>query len=158
MPPKHCFWCEGSCCPEHPFPPTQLLRCKLPRAPFPARTAAGVQNAQQSFPQQQLLGSRMPSIVSRQDSCGVQDALGSLSRQSSKLLSTGSPVQLQFNQQLPQQNHFADVGGKGGGGALHRLSRYGNHAACSTCKPQDSVTNGLPVFAQLQPCHHADCT
>ena len=53
----------------------------------------------------------MPSKVYCQDSCGVQDALGSLSRQTSKLLSTGSPVQLQRNQQLPEQLHFADVGG-----------------------------------------------
>ena len=56
--PEHYFWCEDLKCPEHPFPPA--VGVQTAGAPFSARIAVAVQDAQQFSPPRQLLGSRTP--------------------------------------------------------------------------------------------------
>ncbi|KAL0043614.1 hypothetical protein WJX79_009900 [Trebouxia sp. C0005] len=95
--------------PRASFPANTAAGVQIVRAPFPARTAAGSE-CSAIFPATAAAGVQDTQYSSRQDSCGVQDALGSLSRQNTKVLSTGSIVGLTPAQQLPRQLHFAVVG------------------------------------------------
>ena len=164
--PERCFWCEDSECPEYPFPPTQLLEFKLPGKPFPP---------------EQLLGSRMFNNLSRDNSCWgpgcpakftAKTVVGSRTlwapfpaKPASSCRSTGSPVQLQRNQQLPEQLHFADVGGaKACDTAATSRLRLTAYAVCG----QDAVQlahwrvhvrrmpSGLPDFSENPPMLRAD--